>query len=388
MHTHLSLLALATALLIACAPSVDQQAAASSGAGGSAATAGTSGGGSTATSCPGADLMTDPLQCGSCGHSCLGGPCVAGACQAFRLATISAPSGSAPTALALDASNVYAAVNPSDSEPGGMFAMPRAGGTPTMLTDKNQIVTALAVTSSMLYWAQYEPLSPTTFRAGLYSVALAGNSNPTKIGDFGGPVVDDDLVYAGHDNEVVRLPADGGPPFVIGHVSGSNGIGEIAVDADSVFVSSEGTGHEPGSIQAFPKGGGQPSYVLHGELIDIALQCCFLYVNGPCGLCRLPTAGGPQQAIPIHPRIPTSELEPASPVGFKQFAVDDDWVYMTACNSEGLCDATKPNKIHRIPVTGGADHPVIASVFAIEIAVDDKALVWADANGDIWQLAK
>jgi hypothetical protein len=385
MRTALPSLALASTLLCACTSSVDEQASAS-GAGGSAGA-----GGSTATSCPGVDLTSDPQQCGSCGHSCLGGSCVAGACQAFKLANVSGQSGFTPTALALDADHVYVGVNPSDSEPGGMFVVPRAGGTATMLTDKNQIVTALAVTASTLCWAQYSTSSTST--AGLYCMPLDGSSEPSLFLVAGVPVVDDNFIYAARGNEVVRMPPSGGTPFVIGQVSpasDSTGIEDIAIDSDSVYVAIEGTGHDPGSVQAFPKGGGQPSFVFHrSPVIDIAVNSGFLYVDGPCGLCRLPSSGGSQRSIPIDPPIPLAD-RPPSGGGFRQFAVDNDWVYMVGCNasSTGYCDETKANQIHRVPFTGGADHPVTAGVFAEEIAVDDQALVWADSNGDIWQLAK
>lgn len=49
------------------------------------------------------DLNTDPLHCGRCGHSCLGGACVAGACGAVNLTVpIASPGG-----IALDDTHVF-----------------------------------------------------------------------------------------------------------------------------------------------------------------------------------------------------------------------------------------------------------------------------------------
>ena len=50
----------------------------------------TSDAGPDANAC-GADLQTDPKNCGRCGHDCLGGACGAGKCQAIELAAVSAP---------------------------------------------------------------------------------------------------------------------------------------------------------------------------------------------------------------------------------------------------------------------------------------------------------
>jgi RHS repeat-associated protein len=41
----------------------------------------------SAQSCPGADLNTDPHNCGACGHDCLGGGCIDRQCQPFAVLT-------------------------------------------------------------------------------------------------------------------------------------------------------------------------------------------------------------------------------------------------------------------------------------------------------------
>jgi hypothetical protein len=57
------------------------------------------------TDCPGSDTSTDPSNCGTCGHSCLGGGCSNGACQPF----VFARGVDRVTNLAMDASAIYAA---------------------------------------------------------------------------------------------------------------------------------------------------------------------------------------------------------------------------------------------------------------------------------------
>ncbi len=49
-----------------------------------------------------AAIATDPLNCGRCGHSCLGAGCVGGRCQPVTLATVASPYE-----LTVDATDVY-----------------------------------------------------------------------------------------------------------------------------------------------------------------------------------------------------------------------------------------------------------------------------------------
>lgn len=53
-----------------------------------------------------ADLNTDPLHCGRCGHDCLGAPCVGGKCQPGIFAAF----GGAPWYMASDAQYLYVVV--------------------------------------------------------------------------------------------------------------------------------------------------------------------------------------------------------------------------------------------------------------------------------------
>jgi hypothetical protein len=49
------------------------------------------------------DVQLDPLNCGACGHGCMGQPCVQGACTPVTLSTQFTPLGG----LAQDASTIY-----------------------------------------------------------------------------------------------------------------------------------------------------------------------------------------------------------------------------------------------------------------------------------------
>jgi hypothetical protein len=53
--------------------------------------------------CPSANVLSDPRNCGACGHDCLGGACQGGACQPFRIGMLDASA----TSIAVNDAGVY-----------------------------------------------------------------------------------------------------------------------------------------------------------------------------------------------------------------------------------------------------------------------------------------
>ena len=67
-------------------------------------------------SCPSGDVVcgtsctstqTDPLNCGTCGHSCLGGTCSAGMCQPITIAALYGGTFNFEFGVAIDTTNIY-----------------------------------------------------------------------------------------------------------------------------------------------------------------------------------------------------------------------------------------------------------------------------------------
>jgi hypothetical protein len=93
----------------------------------------------TSGACTGADLSSDPNNCGACGHGCLGGACTNGFCQPSAVAPV--PSGSTGWSLTVDPANVYYA-----TFQGNLYSCPKTGcTTPTTL------VSGLNSPDSILY---------------------------------------------------------------------------------------------------------------------------------------------------------------------------------------------------------------------------------------------
>jgi hypothetical protein len=103
----------------------------------------------TGTLCPGnvcAHLQTDPANCGSCGHGCLGGTCSAAACQPVVLAS----QEQSPTDIAVDGTNAYWV-----DLAGGTVkacALGGCGGNPTVLASGQGQPIAVAVSAGNVYW--------------------------------------------------------------------------------------------------------------------------------------------------------------------------------------------------------------------------------------------
>lgn len=169
------------------------------------------------------NTQTDPLNCGSCGHSCQGGACNAGVCQPVVLA-----SGGAPIGIAVDATNVYW----GDSGTGAVWrcAVGGCNDAPTQIASAGSgPVQGVAIDSSSVYW---------TTSAALYKCPLGG--------------------------------CGGSPTLLLSGLMGDAGISggwDIAVDSTSVYLAI----HQPvGAVQKCATAGcnGSPTTLASGAAQD------------------------------------------------------------------------------------------------------------------------
>jgi hypothetical protein len=94
-----------------------------------------------------ANLQTDGMNCGVCGHSCLGGACTGGKCQPVTLATSTGQN----TDIAVDATNVYWARYGS---PGAVLscAINNCAATLTTLAGSEIYPASMVVDATNIYW--------------------------------------------------------------------------------------------------------------------------------------------------------------------------------------------------------------------------------------------
>ena len=117
-----------------------------------------------------ADLKTDTLNCGRCGHSCLDGDCAAGKCGPVVLVSGEPGLG----AVALDATTIYFAVQDS----GGIRSLPIAGGLPTDVLSTGRAPHDLVLDGDRLFWGDQ-------FGAGMHIFSPPSTITIGSVGSVG-----------------------------------------------------------------------------------------------------------------------------------------------------------------------------------------------------------
>jgi hypothetical protein len=92
-------------------------------------------------------LASDPLNCGSCGHDCLGGACVAGQCQPVVLGG----GFTNPSAVALSETHLYFREGAQGA--GRVVRLPKAGGELEVVAQGVSNLVGVAIGGEQLYFA-------------------------------------------------------------------------------------------------------------------------------------------------------------------------------------------------------------------------------------------
>lgn len=142
------------------------------GADGNATEGGSADGGTDSAPCA-ADTAKDPLNCGRCGHSCLGGTCTAGVCQAYELTSVT----DAPLAhIAVTDQHVFFSSRISlTTEAGGLWRAPKSGGAAELYSSFRYAAAMVAVGDTLYFVVKDDPNDGTPGQTGgLYSCPLVG----------------------------------------------------------------------------------------------------------------------------------------------------------------------------------------------------------------------
>jgi hypothetical protein len=254
-----------------------------------------------------ANVAADPLNCGRCGHDCLGGQCEAGVClpnalvttgdprylaiddgsfywdddvldKVFRLPKSGAgspitlatlPPQSSCNQLKLDSTSVYLTLDTTDggTGAGAIAKCPLDGGALQIVTTAPQnLPRALAVDSSGVYWVDQGVDPPAImFQAGL---ATASQITSGETGSSVELALAGGLLFWTSDNsggalKRCALPScsDAGTTVL---TTGSSGIGDLAIGAQRIFWSDAVI---PGSVyQMLFDGGALDKFTSAGAL--------------------------------------------------------------------------------------------------------------------------
>lgn len=355
-----------------------------------------------ATGCETA-LDKDSLNCGVCGHSCLGGQCTAGKCEPFQLASTSQPSG-----LAVDKTHVYFTA-PSlgtiqrvqrDGKCLPVAPCPQSfvgAGAGDPLTGQTRGPTAIVSDDTNVYW--------TADAAGIL-VKRAASLPPGAITTLG-PATSTSPGYLalgggklwwttgfGTTDPAPHLRTinpDGTGLTTIGNyqspVSAFKGRGGVATDATSVYWASENGGvyHAAFGDPVCNEGSVTPpackAFGSASSPYGVAVDDVFVYWTEPSSgsVRKAPKAGGQSSSVATNQDLPQA------------IAVLDTFVYWGNASTTGATAGT----IRRAPQSGATcvgvacEHVADAKAPDSIIAADD-GLYWVnnDVSGAVYRLAK
>ena len=343
------------------------------------------------TSTCNANLTNDSLNCGKCGHDCLGGACTDSQCQ--PVAFVQGQAG--PTSMGIDDGNVYWVNYGGDQ----IVKASKDGKKVTVISKAPFVSDAFGVTvdDANVYWANYEPSVDTP---RILRCAKDGCASATPVvSNLAGPIdvaVDDTNLYWVEDYD----------PYAVGRVDKFDGGGGtlartgnfthgIAIDDTSIYFSVEGfIGKIAKSAPASAFGStfkelyaASPMYA-YGIAVD-ATNVYWAVYDGPGQVFTLPKGGG---AAPTA--IATGLSWPLS------VALDATNIYWVNVGPNAGTDQSPifvEGTVMMCPKsgcpTGGPITLATKQAWVQEIAVDDVAIYWtargnSSLDGAIVKIAK
>src|SRR5580700_3719429 len=226
-----------------------------------------------------ANLMIDTDNCGSCGHSCLGGGCNAGACLPITLVSGAAVVGS--IGLAVDATSVYWTNQNGASS--AINKIGKTGGTPSFVvsgTAYSNVQDVATDGNGFVYWT-LKGTNGSVQRAvptGMSLTTIASNQgNPDWIVSNGTTVFWTNQAT----NQVVSAPVDAGTvtPTRLNNTNENGTVpAGIAIDSTNVYYVTKTAGG--GLAEYVPLAGGPVTELGSGSYSSIALDDSNVYWTG------------------------------------------------------------------------------------------------------------
>jgi hypothetical protein len=333
----------------------------------------------TAEASPCGDTTSTPTNCGTCGHSCLGGQCSGGVCQPFAL--VADDAGSSPTDLAVDETYLYW----TDYYNNAVTRTDKSTGTSTVLSTSTFFPQPIAVDDANVYWgdatglfwcpksscALNTSMAAGNYRHALLSLALSDAGVFWSEGD-------PDLLWA--PKATVNMT-----PKVVWQ--GDAGAAFVAADGPrAYFTASDGQLH---SVSA--DGGGAyavavPNAPAGAQSGGVTLQLPDVYftVVDPDAGVVASTAATSGDASSLTASVVAQGQH------FPLIIVSDG----TSLYWETTTSAETASAIFTCTVAACAPRVVATTTTdLVAIAVDDEAIYWTlsgdtSITGSIWKLAK
>lgn len=351
-----------------------------------------------------ASFVSDSNNCGSCGHSCLGGACVGAACQPVQLAA----RVQWPVSIAVDDTNVYWGTWGATGDGVVMQANKLNGGMATPLSiGSNPQNTSVVSDGTSVYWIVHGGLGE-----GLYKTFVGGGASEeiTGSGVEKGPL---ELAFdptahllfwenqsEGSSLTVRQIGLDGGGEKILTRDSTGAGIGHVAVDDHFVYFTDS---YNENTIKRVARDGGCPDASNCGQRLiptgegnprSFAVDDASLYwaqdgIDHINSTSKSPQDGG---AAVIH----LASLDPDA--GYvSSMLVDTTDIYLSLATGSGLISKFSKTGVPSLPPW------VPNQAWPLAICADATAIYWitagtntgtagtpafADGDGAVWKIAK
>ena len=334
----------------------------------SSAASGAGGGGCGVleTTCSGAcaNLDSDPMHCGVCGHSCQGGVCLASTCQPLVLAQT-------PTIYdtALDATSIYWVTNE-----GSVNKVSIDGGDPVPIYVGANDFYLITVDETSIYLV-YRDIDE------IVKMPIGGGSL-TQMDPGPGGVrvlrVDETHMYWRNDDSdtVNKMPKGGGNRTVLATAQMPQGWGSaaMALHGSTVYFTEGGgnTDFPDGLLKKVSISGGNPETLATEQAFPFHVTAL-----GPTLFWATANAGGVVNTMPLgggEPGIAFAGLGVG--VGIVDMAIDASGIYWT------LDEGNNHGRVVKVPLEGG-EAVTLASLLhnPTNIELDATSVYWTDYDG-------
>ncbi len=303
------------------------------------------------------DTRSDPLHCGACNRSCLGGQCADGRCEQVLLAPAASSEGTGPGPLVIGDTHVYW----SETTSGQIRRIAKTGGLTESLitTEPGSHPTQLALAGD-LYFVVYGAIAPAKSWVGRRA-AVDG-----KVFELVGGMLDgawtldvdgEDVVWGNRlgPNAVMKTSITGAAPEVVLPAVSPDccELNEVAIDGDWIYVAQALANR----VVRVSRSSGEQQLV--AEMVyatGLSVDDEAVYFSGDQALWRYSKQSG---ALMQLANVPGSHSAP-----------DATHLYFTSVNA---------GVVGRVPKHGGGDVEILVEglngVYAI--AVDEQMVYFA-----------